>query len=147
MSLKDTLNADIKAALKGGDKHRTVILRMVTAAIKQREVDERIDLDDAEITRVIDKMVKQRRESEQAYRDGDRTDLAAKEAAEIDVLKSYLPEPLSVAELDDLIDAALRESGASSMREMGQAMAIIKRQAAGRVDMADVSKKLKAKLS
>ena len=147
MSLKATLNADIKTALKGGDKSRTTVLRMITAAIKQREVDERIELDDAAITAVIDKMVKQRRESEKAYRDGDRADLADKEAAEIDVLKTYLPEPLSETEIDALIDTAIRDSGATSMRDMGKAMGIVKASAQGRADMSEISKKLKARLA
>ena len=146
MTLKESLNADIKAALKAGDKARTGVLRMVTAAIKQREVDERIELDDAAVTAVVEKMVKQRRESEKAFRDGNRDDLAAKEAAEIELLVAYLPEPLSAAEVDALVDAAITESGASSMREMGKAMGIIKSRAQGRVDMAEISQKLKSRL-
>lgn len=146
MTLKESLNADIKAALKAGDKARTGVLRMVTAAVKQREVDERIELDDAAVTAVVEKMVKQRRESEKAFRDGNRDDLAAKEAAEIELLIAYLPEPLSAAEVDALVDAAITESGASSMREMGKAMGIIKSRAQGRVDMAEISQKLKSRL-
>ena len=146
MTLKESLNADIKAALKAGDKARTGVLRMVTAAIKQREVDERIELDDAAVTAVVEKMVKQRRESEKAFRDGNRDDLAAKEAAEIELLVAYLPEPLGAAEVDALVDAAITESGASSMREMGKAMGIIRSRAQGRVDMAEISQKLKSRL-
>lgn len=147
MALKETLAADIKSALKSGDKDRSTLLRMVTAAIKQREVDERITLDDAAILTVIEKMVKQRRESEKIYREGERADLADKEAAEIEIIKTYLPEPLSEAEVDALIDKVLAETGASSIRDMGKAMGAIKAAAQGRADMGEIGKKLKARLA
>ncbi|MEM8983376.1 MAG: GatB/YqeY domain-containing protein [Pseudomonadota bacterium] len=147
MALKDQLNNDIKTALKAGDRDRTSLLRMVTAAIKQREVDERIELDDAAVLGVIEKMVKQRRESEKAYRDGNRADLADKEANEIVVLKDYLPEPLGDAEVDALIESAIEQTGATTMRDMGKVVGMVKAAAQGRVDMAAVSQRIKARLS
>ena len=145
--LKQTLTDDMKAAMKSGDKARLAVIRMALAAIKQREVDERIELDDAATLAVIEKMVKQRRESISQYEKGGRPELAAAEASEIEVLQVYLPEPLSADELAALIDAAIAETGAETMRDMGKVMGKVKAAAAGRADMAQVSATLKARLS
>ena len=136
----------MKAAMRGGDKERLRVIRMMMAAIKQREVDERKEPGDAEVLAIIEKMVKQRRESIAQFEKGNRPELAAAEQQEIDVLGTYLPEPLSDAELAALIDAAIEETGASSMRDMGKVIGQIKAKAAGRADMAKVSADVKARL-
>lgn len=147
MGLKDRITADMKTAMKAGEKDRLGVIRMTLAAIKQREVDERKELTDADVLAVIEKMVKQRRESVTQYESGGRADLAAKESAEIDVLSEYLPEPLSADELSALIDAAIAETGAESLRDMGKVMARIKSDAQGRADMGAVSAQVKARLA
>ncbi len=147
MSLKDRITEDMKAAMRAKDMERLGTIRMITAAIKQREVDERITLDDAQVLAIVEKMVKTRKESIAQFRSGGREDLAAKEQKEIDLLQAYLPEQLSEAELDGLIDASISEAGASSIKDMGKAMALLKQKAQGRADMAVASAKLKAKLS
>ncbi len=147
MSLKERITADMKAAMKAGDRDRLGVIRMLLAAVKQREVDDRRELDDGEILAVVEKLVKQRRESVSQFTAGGRTDLADRESAEIDVLSSYLPEPLSDDELSALIDAAVAETGAETLRDMGKVMARIKTDAQGRADMAAVSARVKAKLS
>ena len=146
MPLKAQIQDDMKAALKGGDKLRLATVRMLLAAINQKEIDERIDIDDTQALAITEKLVKQRRESAEQYRGAGRDELAEKEEAEIEILKGYLPEPLGEAELDALIDGAIAESGASSLKEMGQVMNLIKAQAQGRADMGAVSKKVKSKL-
>lgn len=147
MSLKDRINEDMKAAMRAKDSERLGTIRMLQAAIKQREVDERITLDDAQVLDVVQKMVKSRRESVAQYERGGRPELAARESREIEILQTYLPTPLSDAEVDALIDAAIAESGATSIKDMGKAMALVKQRAQGRVDMAAVSNKLKARLT
>lgn len=147
MSLKDRINEDMKAAMRAKDSERLGTIRMLQAAIKQREVDERITLDDAQVLDVVEKMVKSRRESVAQYERGGRPELAARESREIEILQTYLPTPLSDAEVDALIDAAIAESGATSIKDMGKAMALVKQRAQGRVDMAAVSSKLKARLT
>ncbi|MEN7342764.1 MAG: GatB/YqeY domain-containing protein [Pseudomonadota bacterium] len=144
--LKEQLTNDMKAAMKGGEKDKLTVIRMAMAAVKQREVDERIELDDAAVLAVIEKMVKQRRESISQYEKGGRPELAAAEAAEIDVLKVYLPEPLSDDELAAIIDDAISSTGAASMRDMGKVMAAVKAAAAGRADMGKVSADIKSRL-
>src|SRR5690606_459638 len=146
MSLKERINEDMKAAMRARDAERLGVIRMITAAIKQREVDERITLDDAQVLAVLDKMVKSRKESVAQFRSGGREDLAEKESREIELLQSYLPAQLSEAELDALIADAIAQSGATSVKDMGKAMALIKQQAQGRADMGVVSSKLKARL-
>ena len=146
MSLKDRITEDMKAAMRAKDAERLGTIRMITAAIKQREVDERITLDDAQVLAVVEKMIKMRKESITQFQSGGREDLAAKEAKEIELLQVYMPAQLSEAELDQLIAASLSESGATSIKDMGKAMALLKQKAAGRADMAAVSAKLKAKL-
>lgn len=146
MSLKDTLQADMKAALKGGEKERLKVVRMVLAAIKQQEIDQRIELDDAALLGVVTKMVKQRRDSITQFNQGGRADLAAAEEAEIAVLEAYLPEQLSADEVDALIDEAIASTGATSMRDMGKVMGTLKQKIEGRADLGAVSGKVKSKL-
>ena len=146
MSLKARIQEDMKSALRAGEKERLANIRMLMAAIKQREVDERIELDDAQVLTVIDKMVKQRRESITQFAAGGRADLVAREEAELKLLGAYLPAPLSEAELDKLIAEAIAATGASSIKDMGKVMAAIKAQAAGRADMGAVGARLKARL-
>lgn len=146
MSLKQQLVDDMKAAMRGGDKPRLAVIRLAQAAVKQREVDERTELDDAQVLAVLEKMLKQRRDSVTQYDEAGRTDLADQERFEIGVIEAYLPAQFDEAELDALIEAAIAETGASSPREMGQVMGLLKQRAAGRADMAAVSKKVKARL-
>lgn len=146
MPLKDRITADMKDALRAGDKPRLGTIRLVLAAIKQREVDERIQLDDTQVLTVLDKMLKQRRESIAQYEQGRRADLVAQEQAEVAVIQSYLPAQLGEAELDKLIADAIRKSGAASMRDMGKVMGLLKPQVQGRADMGAVSARIKAKL-
>ena len=146
MSLKERITDDMKAAMRSGDKSRLGIIRMITSAIKQREVDERISLDDSQVLSVLEKMIKQRKESVVQFQAGNRQDLVDKEAAEISLLQGYLPSQLSDADLDALITDAIAASGASSIKDMGKVMAIIKGKAQGRADMGQVGSKIKAKL-
>ncbi|HEB92959.1 MAG TPA: GatB/YqeY domain-containing protein [Gammaproteobacteria bacterium] len=144
--LKQQLTADMKQAMRDKDKPRLGVVRLVLAAIKQREVDERVELDNAQVLAVLDKMVKQRRDSVRQFEEAGRQDLADQESFEITVLQTYLPEALGDDELDALIDEAIAASGASSMKEMGKAMGILKPRVQGRADMGAVSAKLKARL-
>lgn len=146
MSLKERITEDMKAAMRAKDSERLGTIRMVTAAIKQREVDERIQLDDTQVLAVLEKMIKQRKESVAQFLSGGREDLAAKENKEIELLQAYLPAQLSEAELDALVADAVTQSGATSIKEMGKAMALLKQSAQGRADMGVASAKLKAKL-
>jgi hypothetical protein len=146
MSLKDRITDDMKAAMRSGEKERLGLIRMITAAIKQREVDERITLDDTQVLSVLEKMIKQRKESLVQFQAGNRQDLVEKESAEITLLQSYLPSQLSDAELDALISEAIKATGAASIKDMGKVMGIIKGKAQGRADMAAVGAKIKAKL-
>ena len=146
MSLKDTITSDIKVAMKAGDKDRLKVLRLITASIKQVEVDQRKDLTDADVVSVLEKMQKQRRDSIEQFEKGGREDLAAIERAEMAVIEPYLPEPLSDAELDALIDEAISATGAESIRDMGKVMGAIKSKAAGRADMGAVGARVKARL-
>ena len=136
----------MKAAMRSGEKERLGLIRMITAAIKQREVDERITLDDTQVLSVLEKMIKQRKESLVQFQAGNRQDLVEKESAEITLLQSYLPSQLSDAELDALISEAIKATGAASIKDMGKVMGIIKGKAQGRADMAAVGAKIKAKL-
>ena len=147
MSLKDTLTHDMKTALKAGDKDRLKVVRLILADIKRVEVDTRKDLDDAAVLSVIEKAVKQRRDSIEQFTKGNRDDLAAIEQAELEVIQAYLPEPLSEAELDALIDAQIAATGAEGIRDMGKVMGAVKAQAAGRADMGAVGAKVKARLA
>jgi uncharacterized protein len=146
MSLKGRITDDMKAAMRSGEKERLGVIRMITAAIKQREVDERIVLDDAQVLSVLEKMIKQRKESMTQFQAGNRQDLVDKEAAEIALVQAYMPAPMTDAEIDALIGEAIAATGASSIKEMGKVMAIMKAKAQGRADMAAVGAKIKAKL-
>jgi uncharacterized protein YqeY len=146
MSLKQRITDDMKAAMRGGEKDRLAVIRLILAAIKQREVDERIELDEAQTLAVLQKMLKQRRDSIVQYDAAGRVDLADVERAEMAVIEAYLPAKLSEAEVDALIDAAITQTGASSPRDMGKVVAAVKQQAAGRADMAQVSARIKARL-
>jgi uncharacterized protein len=146
MSLKAKITDDMKAAMKGGEKDRLAVIRLVQAQIKQREVDERIELDDAQVLAVLEKMQKQRRDSLDQFEKAGREDLAKVERYEITIIDAYLPTKLTDAELDALIDAAVAESGATSARDMGKVVALVKEKAAGRADMGAVAGKVKAKL-
>lgn len=145
-ALKQQLTEDMKTAMRAKDKQRLGVIRLALAAIKQREVDERIELDDTDVLAVIDKMVKQRRDSAQQFTDADRPELADQENFEIGVLQDYLPAALDEAELDALITKAIADSGADSMKEMGKVMGLLKPQVQGRADMGAVSQRIKALL-
>jgi uncharacterized protein len=146
VSLKERITDDMKAAMRAGEKERLGVIRMITSAIKQREVDERITLDDAQVLSVLEKMIKQRKESLVQFQAGNRQDLVDKETAEIVLLQSYMPTQLTGAELDALISDAITAVGAASIKDMGKVMGIIKQKAQGRADMAAVGAKIKAKL-
>ena len=146
MSLKERITEDMKTAMRSGEKDRLAVIRLLQAAIKQREVDERITLDDAQITSVLEKMIKQRKESIVAFEKGARADLVAKETAEITVLQPYLPAQLSDADLDALITEAIASTGATSIKDMGKVMGVVKGKAAGKADMGAVGARIKAKL-
>jgi uncharacterized protein YqeY len=146
MSLKERITEDMKSAMRSGDKERLATIRLILAAIKQKEVDERITLDDAQVLGAIEKMVKQRRESIAQFEAGGRADLVAKENSELAVLTAYQPAQLSEAEIDGLIAAAMSATGAASIKDMGKVVAHVKTAAAGRADMAAVSARVKAKL-
>ena len=146
-SLKDTLQTDMKAAPRAGDKLRLGVIRMALAAIQRREVDERIELDDAGVLQIVEKLVKQGTESARQFAEGGRDDLVKKELAEVELLKTYMPEPLSEAELDVLIDEIIRATGAEGVRDMGKVMSGIREQAQGRADMGVASSRVKSKLT
>ncbi|PWG64926.1 GatB/YqeY domain-containing protein [Spiribacter halobius] len=144
--LKARIGEAVKDAMRAGDKPRLATLRMVSAAIKQKEVDSRESLDDAAVLAVLDKMVKQRRESLAQYRDAGRDDLADREQAELDIIAEFLPQPLRDDELDALIDEAVSATGAASQRDMGKVMGQLKPRVQGRADMGAVSARVKARL-
>lgn len=146
-TLKDRINDALKTAMRAKEKERVAVLRLVMSEFKKIEVDERIELDDARVLSILDKMVKQRRDSEAQYRAANRPELAEQEAYEITQIKEFLPAALTAAELDAIVIKALTEAAVTDARDMGKAMALIKPQVQGRADMGDVSKLLKAKLS
>lgn len=145
-TLKERITEDMKSAMRAGEKDRLGLIRMLQAAIKQREVDERIALDDAQTLSVIEKMIKQRKESVEQFQSGGREDLAAKERAEIAVLQAYLPAQLSDAELEAIVKDAIAGTGATTVKDMGKVMAQVKAKAAGRADMGAVGARIKAAL-
>lgn len=145
--LKTRITEDVKTAMKAGEKERVLLLRMLTAELKQREVVEQIELTDAAVIAAIEKMLKQRKDSEQQFRAGNRPELADKEAAEIVLLMTYLPAQLSAAELDAILAATIAETGAAGPKDMGKVMAAIKPKVAGKTDMGALSAKIKAKLA
>ena len=147
MTLKQTLTEDMKAAMKSGDKTRLGVIRLVNAAIKQKEVDERIELDDAQVLAVLEKMVKQRRDSISQFDAAGRDDLSAIERTEMAIIEHYLPARLGEAAILDAVDAAMRETGASGPADMGKLMAVPKPRLAGHADMGEVSKLVKQRLA
>jgi uncharacterized protein len=147
MALKDRITEDMKSALRAGQKERLATIRLALASIKQREVDERITLDDGQVLAVLEKMIKQRREAITQFESGGRADLVAKESAEIKVLQEYLPAQLGDAEIDALIAEAIAATGAGSMKDMGKVMAAVKPKAQGRTDMGALSARIKQRLS
>jgi uncharacterized protein YqeY len=147
MSLKARLMEDMKAAMKGGEKDKLMVIRLINAAIKQREVDERIELDDAQVLAAMEKMLKQRRDSVSQYEAAGREDLAAVERYEIGVIQVYMPAPMSEAEVEAAVVASISESGAVGPQDMGKVMAVLKPKVAGRADMGMLSGMVKKKLS
>jgi uncharacterized protein YqeY len=147
MSLKDRIQQDVKDAMRAKDKERLAAIRLITAAIKQREVDERIELDDEQVLLVLDKMCKQRRESISQFEKAGRDDLVAKEVSELEIIHGYLPRQLDDEEIAALIDVALAETGASSIKDMGKVMGQLKPQLQGRADMSAVSAMIKSRLA
>lgn len=145
--LTDRIKEDMKAAMKGGDKARLGVIRLILAAIKQVEVDERIVLDNERVILVLDKMLKQRRESIRQYAEAGRNDLVAIEEAEIPVIQDFLPQPLTEAEIDSMVKGAVAESGAESVKDMGKVMALLRAKMQGRADMSVVSNKIKTALT
>ncbi|MCG8383698.1 MAG: GatB/YqeY domain-containing protein [Gammaproteobacteria bacterium] len=146
-SIKSRITTDTKTAMKSGDKSRLGVIRLISAAIKQREVDERVALDDEQVITVLDKMCKQRRESIEQYEKANRDDLAQQEAFELEIIKSYLPAELTAEELTKLITEAISVNNASSIRDMGTVMAYLKPEIQGRADLAKVSQQIKALLN
>ena len=147
MDLKTRILDDVKAAMKARAAERLSTLRMLTAAMKQKEVDERVELDDAAVLVIVEKLIKQRREAITQFEAGRRADLVAAEKAEIEVLSAYLPAPLSAAEIAAAIEAALAQTGAQTVKDMGRVMALLKPALAGRADLAQVSAQVKARLA
>ncbi len=146
MSLKDRISGDVKDAMRAKDKPRLATLRLITAAIKQQEVDERIELDDTQVLAQLDKMCKQRRESISQFEKAGRDDLIAQEVSELELIQTYLPEQLGEEEIAALIDAAMAATGAASIKDMGKVMGQLKPKLQGRADMGAVSALIKAKL-
>lgn len=147
MALKDRIQEDIKTAMRARERERLAALRLVSAALKQKEVDERVELDDTQVLAVLDKMVKQRRESLEQYEKAGRDDLAERERYELEVIQVYLPEPLDEDELNRIIDNAIDETGASGPRDMGAVMGALRDRVQGRADMKAVSQAVRARLS
>jgi len=145
-TLKTRIQDDVKDAMRSKDKDRLGTLRLITAAIKQKEVDERIEMEDAAVIAVLEKMIKQRKDSIGQYTQAGRADLAAKEQTELDLIQTYLPEQMSEAELEAIISKAVADTGASSMQDMGKLMGVIKPQVSGKAEMGLVSKLVKSKL-
>ena len=147
MPLKDTITTDMKTAMKGGEKDRLGVIRLILAAIKQREVDERIVLDDAQVLNALEKMLKQRKDSVTQYEAANREDLASKEEYEVGVIQAYMPAQLGDAEIDAIIAKAIQDSGATSAKDMGKVIALVRPQVAGRADMGKLSEQVKTKLA
>ena len=147
MALRERITEDMRNAMRAGEKERLAAIRLALAAIKQREIDERITLDDGQVLAVLDKMIKQRREAITQFESGGRADLVARETAEITVLQGYLPAQMSEAELDELIAQSIAAAGATSVKDMGKVMALVKPKAQGRADLGAISARIKQKLS
>ena len=147
MPLKQQITDDMKTAMKGGDKDRLGVIRLILAAIKQREVDERIVLDDTQVLAVVEKMLKQRRDSIEQFRAAAREDLASKEEYEVGIIKAYMPAQLSAEEIDAIVAKAIADSGAAGPKDMGKVIGLVRPQVAGRADMGKISESVKAKLA
>lgn len=147
MPLKAQITEDMKTAMRAGEKERLLVIRLILAALKQREVDERIELDDSQVLAILEKMLKQRRDSIEQYTAANREDLAAVERAEVEVIQAYMPAPLSSEELDAIVAKAIADSGATSAREMGKVIGLVKPQVTGRADMGQISEMIKARLA
>jgi len=147
MSLREQINNDMKVAMRAGDARKRDAIRLLTAALKQKEVDERKELADADVVAIIDKMIKQRRDSITQFEKGGRQDLADTEKYELSVLQAYMPQALSEAEIGDIVAASIAESGAKGPADMGKVMAVLKPKLAGRADMSKVSGLVKARLA
>ena len=147
MSLKLKINEDMKSAMRSKDSARLGAIRLLQSALKQKEVDERIDIGDGDVLTIIEKMLKQRRDSIDAFKKADRQDLVEKEEFEVSVLMQYMPEPLKEAEIVNIIDQAIKNLSASSMKDMGAVMSAVKLELSGKANMADVSQKIKSKLT
>lgn len=147
MSLKNRITDDMKAAMKGGEKERLGTIRLILAALKQREVDERIVLDDSQITSVLEKMLKQRKDSIEQFSAAGREDLASAERSEVAVIQAYLPAPLDPAEIEAIVTRAIAESGASGPKDMGKVIGLVRPQVAGRADMGAISELVKRRLA
>jgi len=147
MSLKEQINEDMKSAMRIKDSARLGAIRLLQSALKQKEVDERVDLNDDDVLVIIDKMLKQRRDSIDAFKKAERNDLVEKEEFEVSVLQEYMPEPLSDNEISNIIDQAIKNLGALTMKDMGAVMSAVKPELSGKANMADVSQKIKSKLT
>ena len=147
MSLKDRIQQDVKDAMRAKEKQRLATIRLITAAIKQREVDERIELDDAQVLATLDKMVKQRRESIAQFKTAGRDDLVKQESFEIDIIQEFLPQALSEEEVDAIVNQAIEQTAANSIKDMGKVMGLVKPQIIGRADMGEVSGRIKSLLT
>ena len=147
MTLKERITEDMKAAMRAGEKERLATIRLILAAVKQREVDERITLDDLQVLAAVEKMIKQRKEAITQFEAGGRADLVAKESAEIAILQTYLPAQMSEGEIDALITEVIASTGAASVKDMGKVMGAVKARAQGRADMGAVSARIKQKLT
>ena len=147
MSLKEQINEDMKSAMRSKDSARLGAIRLLQSALKQKEVDERVDLNEDDVLVIIDKMLKQRRDSIDAFKKAERNDLVEKEEFEVSVLQEYMPEPLSDNEISNIIDQAIKNLGALTMKDMGAVMSAVKPELSGKANMADVSQKIKSKLT
>ncbi len=145
--IKSTVSDDVKAAMRSKDKEKLAALRLIQSAFKQKEVDERIELDDQQTIAILDKMAKQHRDSIDQFQQAGRDDLVAKEQFELDIIETYLPDQLSEAEINELIEAAINDTGAESMKDMGKVMGKLKGQLQGRADMSQVSGMIKSRLN
>ena len=147
MSLKERITADMKDAMRSKESEKLNAIRLLQSSIKQKEVDDRVDIDDESILSIIEKMLKQRRDSIEAFKKANRNDLVNKEEFEVKILQTYMPEPLSELEVENEIDEAIKSTDAKSMKDMGSVMGLVKRKVSGRANMAEVSKKIKEKLT
>ena len=147
MSLKEKITADMQDAMRGKESEKLNAIRLLQSSIKQKEVDDRVDIDDESILSIIEKMLKQRRDSIEAFKKANRSDLVNKEEFEVKILQTYMPEPLSAEEVEKEIDEAIKSTDARSMKDMGSVMGLVKAKVSGRANMAEVSKKIKEKLT